>query len=135
MRSHRCPQAHRFSDICETKKNWCQAFVDPACDKMAQSAQTKHHSSRFGNAETSNRSALHLELRRHSSLHKVLRSNFSKAVALEGVTSYDARAIIPTRLHTPTLNGAAGVRPFTKVFKTWSHYFKSCKGLHLGISD
>ncbi len=93
MQSQRCPQAHRLSDICETKKNWCQAFADPARDKMAQPTQTKHHSSRFGNVETSDRLALHF--RRPSSLREGLGSNISMKASprtmLEDGTLYYAR--------------------------------------------
>ena len=37
-------RANRLSHICETKKNWCQAFAGPACDKMAQPTQTPNRS-------------------------------------------------------------------------------------------
>ncbi len=63
-------------------------YMRPLSLQNPQPAQTKHHSSLFENAETSDRSALHL--RRLSSLRKGLRSNISKAVVLEGVTSYYA---------------------------------------------
>ncbi len=75
---------------------------------MAQPTQTKYHSSRFENIETSDRSAPHFQ--RPSSLRKGLRSNIptkaSPCTMLEDGTSYHKRRhLVPCKAASRTMLG------------------------------